>query len=217
MKTRKQFLVLGLGSFGSSVAEHLCRMGHEVMAVDADEHLVEEIAPVVTQAVQADATDEAALDSLDVGSFDAAVVGIGSDIRASVLVAVLLKEKGVPFVAAKAVDDLHAKVLMKMGVNRVIFPERDMGQRVARSLVTPHMLDLMELDDDHQVAEVVAPGAWMNHSLVEINVRRRYGLSVIAIRRGEKLIASPGADEVLRDGDVLLLLGKTADLERLPE
>lgn len=213
---KKQFLVLGLGRFGASLAESLCRLGHEVLAVDADEQLVEAIAPRVTQAVQADATDEDALESLGVQNFDAAIVSIGTNIRDSILVSVLCKEKGIPFVAAKAVDDLHAKVLRKVGVDRVIFPERDMGQRVARSLVMPNILDLVELSNDYEIAEVVAPAAWCGRTLVDINVRRNYGVSVIAIRRGAELIASPGAEERPQTGDVLVLLGKTKDIDRIP-
>lgn len=212
---KKQFLVLGLGRFGASLAESLCRLGHEVLAVDADELLVDEIAPRVTQAVQADATDEDALESLGVRNFDAAIVSIGSNIRDSILVSVLCKEMGVPFVAAKAVDDLHAKVLRKVGVDRVIFPERDMGQRVARSLVTPNILDLVDLSNDYEIAEVVAPGGWYGRTLADINVRRKYGVSVIAIRRGEELIASPGAEEKPHTGDVLVLLGKTKDIDNI--
>ena len=149
MKKQKQsFVVLGLGRFGSSVARSLCELGHEVLAVDRDEKLVENIAPDVTQAVQANAVDEDALAELGVQNFDAAIVAIGTDIRASILATVLLKEAGVPKVLAKAVDDLHARVLYKVGADRVIFPERDMGQRVARSLVAPNILDLMALSDD---------------------------------------------------------------------
>lgn len=212
---KKQFLVLGLGRFGTSVAESLCKLGHEVLAVDADEQLVQDVAPLVTQAVQADATDEEILDSLGVKNFDAAIVSIGSNIRDSILVSVLCKEMGVPFVAAKAVDELHAKVLRKVGVDRVIFPERDMGQRFAKSLVTPNILELVELSDDYEIAEVLAPATWCGRTLADINVRRNYGVSVIAIRRGERLVASPGADEVPQRDDVLVMMGKSRDIDRI--
>lgn len=209
----KQFAVLGLGRFGSSIAENLCKMGHEVLAIDSDEELVQAVAPFVTQAVQADATDEEALESLGIQNFDAAIVSIGSNVRDSILVSVLCKEMGVPFVVAKAMDELHGKVLRKVGVDRVIFPERDMGQRVAKSLVMPNILDLVELADGYEIAEVVAPGSWCGRSLLDINVRRKYGVSVIAIRRGDALIASPGADECPQNGDVLVLLGKSKDID----
>ena len=210
---RKQFVVLGLGQFGRSVAENLCRMGYEVLGVDSDEEMVDLAAPVVTQAVQANATDEEALESLGLGNFDAAIVAIGANVRDSILVTVLCKEKGVPYVAAKAVDDLHAKVLQKVGADRVIFPERDMGQRVARSLVTPDIVDLVDLSDDYEIAEVLVPNGWCGHTLLEVNVRQKYGVSLIAIRREKELIASPGSDTVIRSGDVLVVLGKTGDID----
>ena len=209
MKKQKQsFVVLGLGRFGSSVARSLCELGHEVLAVDRDEKLVEAIAPDVTQAVQANAVDEDALAELGVQNFDAAIVAIGTDIRASILATVLLKEAGVPKVLAKAVDDLHARVLYKVGADRVIFPERDMGQRVARSLVAPNILDLMALSDDDQIAELTLPTNWAGKTIVELNIRRNFGVSVLGIHRGGKFLTSPGAETMLMAGDVLLVMGK---------
>lgn len=216
MKNRKrQYIVLGLGRFGSSVAIQLSRMGHEVLAVDSDENLVQAIAPHVTQAVQVDATDESALAGLDVGSFDAAVIAIGTNTRDSILVTVLCKEAGVPLVVAKAVDELHAKVLRKVGADRVVFPERDMGQRVARALDTPNIIELIELSGEHRIAEVYAPEKWCGRTLVDVNVRRNYGLSIIGIRRGGEFLASPGADMTLRRGDILLVLGRVRDIEAI--
>ena len=196
MKKQKQsFVVLGLGRFGSSVARSLCELGHEVLAVDRDEKLVENIAPDVTQAVQANAVDEDALAELGVQNFDAAIVAIG-------------KEAGVPKVLAKAVDDLHARVLYKVGADRVIFPERDMGQRVARSLVAPNILDLMALSDDDQIAELTLPTDWADKTIVELNIRRNFGVSVLGIHRGGKFLTSPGAETMLMAGDLLLVMGK---------
>lgn len=212
---KKQFLVLGLGRFGSSLAMNLCKLGYEVLAVDSKADLVEDIAPYVTQAVQANATDEEALEALGIRNFDVAVVSIGTNIRDSILVSVLCKEMGVGYVVAKAVDELHAKVLRKVGVDRVVFPERDMGQRVARSLVMPNILDLMELSNDYQIAEIKAPDSWCGRTLVEINVRRNYGVSILAIHRGKDFLASPGADASLRAGDILLVLGKQHDIDAI--
>lgn len=214
-KKKRQYLVLGLGRFGSSVAQHLCQLGHEVLAVDSDETLVEDAAEYATQAIQADATDEAALREIDPASFDAAVVAMGSNIRDSILVTVLCKEAGVPLVIAKAVDDLHAKVLRKVGADRVVFPERDMGQRLARALDTPNILELIELSGDFRIAEMVVPERWVGRSLADVNVRRDYGLSVIGIRRNGAFIASPGAEEVFRVGDILLVLGQQKDIDAI--
>ena len=166
------------------------------------------IRAAVTQAVQANAVDEDALAELGVQNFDAAIVAIGTDIRASILATVLLKEAGVPKVLAKAIDDLHARVLYKVGADRVIFPERDMGQRVARSLVAPNILDLMALSDDDQIAELTLPTDWADKTIVELNIRRNFGVSVLGIHRGGKFLTSPGAETMLMAGDLLLVMGK---------
>ena len=214
-KQKKQYIVIGLGRFGRSVATNLAALGHEVLAVDSNEDNVEHIAPFVTQAVQADATDEATLRDLGASEFDAAIVCIGSASRDSILVTVLCKEAGVPQVIVKAEDELHAKILRKVGADRVVFPEKDMGQRVARALDAPGILDMMELAGDYRIAEVFAPAAWWIKTLVDIHVRRNYGLAIIGIRRGREFIASPGADSRLHEGDVLLVLGKQGDIDAI--
>jgi len=211
----KQFLVLGLGRFGTSVARTLCELGQEVLAVDANEHLVEAIAPHVTQAIQLDATDEEALASLEVQSFDVAIVSIGQNTRDSILVSVLLKELGVPYLVAKANDELHAKVLRKIGVDRVVFPERDMGARLARNLLTPNVLELMELTGDYQIIEIRVPAKWVDNSIIDLNVRRRYGLNILAILRGERFLVSPAPDMLFEQGDTVLVMGRKDDIERL--
>lgn len=214
-RQRKQYVVIGLGRFGTSVAMHLGALGHEVLAVDSDEAHVERVAPFVTQAVQANATDEESLRELGVSAFDAAVVCIGANSRDSILVTVLCKEAGVPQVIAKAEDELHAKILRKVGADRVVFPEQDMGQRVARSLDAPGILDMMDLAADYRIAEIASPAAWWGKTLVDVHVRRNYGISIIGIRRGKEFIASPGADARLHEGDVLLVLGKQGDIDAI--
>ena len=211
----KQFLVLGLGRFGMSLARTLCELGHEVLAVDADEALVNDMAPYVTQALQLDATDETALSELDVRNFDAAIVSIGQNTRDSILVCVLLKELGVPYLIAKANDDLHAKVLKKIGADRVVFPERDMGARLARSILTPNMLDLMNLSDDYQIAEIRVPDKWVGSSIIGVNVRRHYGLNILAIHRDGRFLVSPAPDLLFEAEDTLLVMGEKNDIELL--
>ena len=216
MKTKKkQFLVIGLGRFGSSLAKTLCEMGHEVLAVDRSADAVDDVSPFVTQALQANATDDEVFASLDAGSYDAAIVSIGSNVRDSILISVLCKEAGVPLVLAKAMDDLHAKVLSKVGVDRVIFPERDMGQRVARALVMPKMLELMSLTGDTKVAETALPEKWENRTLEEINIRRNYGVTILAVRRGEETVTALGADFRLLPGDTLLMLGEESAIDAI--
>lgn len=209
------YLVFGLGRFGSSLARSLCEQGQQVMAIDTNEELVQDIAPYVTEAIQLDATDEVALGSLGINNFDAAVVSIGQNIRDSILICVLLKEMGIPLLIAKASDEVHAKVLRKIGVDRVVFPERDMGERVARSLTAPGVLDLMQLDNDFQIVEIRMPEKWAGSSLMELKIRRRYGISVLAIHRDGSYIVSPEAEQLLQEGDVLLVLGKLEDIENL--
>ena len=211
----KQFLVFGLGRFGTSLAKTLCEMGQEVLAIDSDEEIVNSIAPFVTQAMQLDATDEEVLKTLGVNNFDAAIVSIGQDMQASILVCVLLKELGVPYVIAKANDELHAKVLRKIGADRVIFPERDMGARLARSILAPNVLDLMNLSDDYQIIEIRVPEKWVGNSLIGLNVRRHYGLNILAIHRQESFVVSPAPDMLFEAGDILLVMGKKDDIEKL--
>ena len=213
----KQYLVLGLGRFGMSIAKTLCELGQEVLAVDSDAELVNDIAPHVTQAMQLDATDEDVLATLGVNNFDAAIVSIGQNTRDSILVCVILKELGVPYLIAKANDDLHAKVLRKIGADRVIFPERDMGARVARSILTPNVLDLMNLSDDYQIIEIRVPSKWVGNSIIGLNVRRHYGLNILAIHRQERFLVSPAPDMLFASGDTLLVMGKKEDIERLEE
>lgn len=213
----KQFLVFGLGRFGTSLAQSLCKQGQEVLAVDADEELVNDIAPYVTQAVQLDATDESALQSLGIKNFDAAVVSIGQNTRDSILVCVLLKEMGIPYLVAKATDDLHAKVLRKIGVDRVVFPERDMGVRLARTIISPGVLELMNLSDDYQLMEIVPPKNWIGQTLMGLNVRRKYGVNILAIHRQEQFDMSPAPDRVFKEGDTLLVMGKKTDIEKLDQ
>ena len=214
---KKQFLVLGLGRFGSALARSLCEMGHEVLAVDSDAEAVQAISPHVTQAVQADATDDEVFSSLDAGSYDAAIVSIGSNVRDSILISVLCKEAGVPLVVAKASDDLHAKVLSKVGVDRVVFPERDMGQRAARALVMPQMLDLMTLTGDARVAEMHLPEKWQNKTLVQADIRRNWGVTVLAVRRGEQTITTLNADFLLLPGDIVLVLGTQRAIDAIQD
>lgn len=216
MKT-KQFIVLGLGRFGMSLAKTLCELGQEVLAVDESEELVNEAAPYVTQALQMDATDETALAELGVNNFDAAIVSIGQNTRDSILVCVLLKELGIPYLIAKANDDLHAKVLCKIGADRVVFPERDMGARVARSILAPNVLDLMNLSDDYQIVEIHVPEKWVGNSIIGVNVRRHYGLNILAIHREGRFLMSPAPDLLFEEQDTLLVMGRKNDIERLEE
>ena len=204
----KQYLVLGLGRFGMSIAKTLCELGQEVLAVDSDAELVTDIAPYVTQAMQLDATDEDVLATLGVNNFDAAIVSIGQNTRDSILVCVILKELGVPYLIAKANDDLHAKVLRKIGADRVIFPEREMGRRVAAQYSMNNLTDYIELSDEYSIIEMPVPEPWIGRTIIGLNVRRHYGLNILAIHRQERFLVSPAPDMLFASGDTLLVMGK---------
>ncbi|MDI6710628.1 MAG: TrkA family potassium uptake protein [Bacillota bacterium] len=210
----KQFAVIGLGRFGSSVATSLAKMGYEVLAIDNDEAKINAIMDDVTHAVQADALDEEALKALGMRNFDVVIVAIGHDIQANILITVMLKEMGVKKVVAKARTELHGKVLARVGADRVVFPERDMGVRVARALVSGNILDAIELSPEYSIMEVVAPGSTIGRSLGEAALRRQHGISILAIRRGADVIIAPGADQTVQEGDVLVAVGRNDRLER---
>lgn len=211
----RQFAVIGLGKFGASVARTLAEMGHEVLAIDKDPDKIQHLADSVTHAVQADATDEEALRVIGIRNVDVAVVTIGQDIRASILASLILKEIGVGLVVAKATDELHGRLLEKLGVDRVVYPERDMGVRLANSLASSNILEYIELSPDYGVAEIVATEDFANKTLRDLNLRARYGANVVAIRSGDDVKVSPGADDRVREGDILVVLGSTESLDML--
>ncbi|MEG0773162.1 TrkA family potassium uptake protein [Clostridium sp.] len=212
---KKQFIVIGLGRFGTSVAETLYALGNDVLAVDSDEEVVQNISEKVTHAVQLDANDENSLRALGISNFEVAIVSIGSDIQASILATLLAKEMGVKHIVAKANDVLHAKVLYKIGANRVIFPERDMGVRVAHNLCSSSILDYIELSPDFSIAEIVSPRQWEGNTLKQLNLRATYGINVMAIKRNNEIDVSPGADEVIMPGDVIVAIGGTQELNSI--
>jgi trk system potassium uptake protein TrkA len=213
----KQVAVIGLGRFGSSVARTLAESGCEVLAVDADEARVKAIADHVTDAVCANALEEEALRGLGLRNFEVIVVAIGHEVEASILVTVLLKEMGIPKIVAKAQDELHGRVLQKVGADIVVFPERDMGIRLAHTLISRNVIDEIQLSTDYSILEMVVPHRFLHRSLKELALRQRFGLSVLAIRREDRIIVSPDAEQTLEEGDILVVLGQPEKLERLNE
>lgn len=211
----KQIAVLGLGRFGRSLAKSLEDMGHEVLGVDANEEIVDEMSEVITNAVQANVQEENALRQLGITNFDVVVVSIGGDIQASIMTTMLLKEMGVPYIVCKVTTDLHAKIVSKLGADRVIFPERDMGIRLARSIANSDILEFIELSSEHSMLEIHTPQDWAEHTIIESNVRARYGIYIVAIRRGDEMIVTPGPSETLHKGDILIVIGSNDQLEKL--
>lgn len=216
-KKNKQYVVFGLGKFGSSVAISLFKFGNDVLAIDTSEEAIKEISEYVTHAVQADGTDEDTLRSLGIRNFDVAVVAIGSNInmQSSIMIVMLLKEIGVNYVMAKAQNEIHKKVLEKIGADRVIFPEREIGNRIARNLTSDNIVDYIELSSEYSIVEIVALKDWQSKTLVELNMRAKHGINVMAIRRGGGIDISPDANEKLKEGDVLIVIGSNNDLQKI--
>jgi len=215
MKKTKQFAVIGLGRFGTSVATTLHEMGYEVLAIDNDEERVQEFSNEVTHVVQADTTDEDTLKALGIRNFDVVVVAIGVDIQANILTTLQLKELGVPYIVAKANSRLHGKMLEKLGADRVVYPERDMGQRVAHNLVSSTVMDYIELSPDLNIMEISVPGALVGKTLAQTDLRVKYDINVVAIKRGEEIIVPPRPSEKILAEDVLVVVGNIKGIQRL--
>lgn len=211
----RQFAVIGLGRFGSSVARTLHSMGYQVLAIDRDEERVRTMVDYTTRCVVADSTDENAIKSLGIRNFDVVIVGIGGDIQASILVTLMLKELGVNYVVVKAQNDLHGKVLYKIGADKVVFPERDMGFRVAQNLVSSNILEYIELSPDVSIIEIVASEKMVGRELRQLDLRNRFNVNVIAIKRGGEINITPRADNRIEKDDIMVVVGDKEDLRRL--
>jgi trk system potassium uptake protein TrkA len=215
---KKQFVVIGLGRFGGSITKTLVSLGHEVMALDKDEHKVQEFALIATQAVQADSTDEQAMRELGIRNFDQAIVAIGDDIQASILTTLILKDIGVSKVSVKATNDYHSKVLEKIGADRIIHPERDMGVRVAHHIVSENVIDYIELSPEYSLVEVVASAAMDGKTLGVLDIRANYGCNIMAIRtRDDVMNISPRAEDEIQQGDILVVIGSNKDINHFEE
>jgi len=224
----KQFVVIGLGRFGSSVARSLSQKKFDVLAIDQNEERVKEMEGMVSQAVVMDATDKRGLTELGIVDFDTAIVSMGESVENSIMITLVLKELGVKQVVVKAQNDLHSKILKKVGADRIIFPEREMGERLAESLASPKILDYIELSKTHGIIELVAPKKLCGKSLGEVKFREKYKVSVIAVKRKvpftkadgttdfkEEIIIAPGGQDEIISGDLLVLLGKLENFEKI--
>lgn len=209
------FVIFGLGKFGRSVAQTLVENDCEVLAIDINEDVIQEIADTVTHAVQADVTDADALRALGVSNFDVAVIAISNNLQASIMSTILAKEMGVKYILAKAQNDIHKRVLEKVGADKVIFPEREIGVRIANNLISENFVDFIELSDDYSIVEISVIDDWVGKSLKELNMRVNYGINVMAIRKGESISITPGPDLVLQSADVLVVIGGNKDLRKI--
>ena len=211
----KSYVVVGLGRFGAEVARQLHELGCEVLAMDLRDDLVQDVANNVTHAVVSDGQDKEVLKALGVRDFDCAVIAIGDNLAASVLVTMNMKELGIRHIVCKAHDDTHRRVLEKLGADRVVIPEKETAARLARSLSSPNVLDYIELSDDYGIVEVPAPKSWQGKSLKDLNIRAKLGVNIIAIRRGGGINVSPAAEFAFESDDVVVVLGDSAALDAL--
>ena len=213
----KTFVVIGLGRFGTAVATELCELGHEVLAIDAHEESVQQVAERVTHAVTGDARDPAVLRALGVRNYDCAIVAVGDDVGNSALITLNLKEIGLKRVICKAQSHVHRKVLEKIGADRVVFPEHEMGVKLAQGLSSSNVLNFIELSEDFGIVELEIPKSWQHRSIRDLDVRARYHVNIIAVRKGSTglLDVSPGADYVLEGKDAVVTLGRNEDINRL--
>ena len=211
----KNFVVIGLGRFGSAIARELCELGHQVLAMDTNRELVQYIADDVTHAVVGDGRDPSVLEALGVKDYDCAVVAIGSDVGSSALITMRLKELAVPQVVCKAQSHVHQRLLEKVGADRVVFPEHEMGIKVAQGLAHSNIINFIELSPEYGIVEIDLPNGWAGKTIRDLDVRAKYEVNVIAVRRGQDINVAPGAQCVLFAGDKLMVIGRDANISAL--
>ena len=211
----KQYIVIGCGRFGSALAKKMSELGNEVMVIDKSREVIENIADEVTHTAILDVTDENHLRSIGLGNFDVAIVAISSDIRASIMATIMAKELGVSKVVCKAKDELEAKVLYKVGADKVVFPERDMGIRVAYNLVSDNILDQINLDPEYSIMEIVTPAKWIDKTIIELNLRAEYDITVLAVKTGSGLKVMPSPNYCMREGNILIIIGNINNINEI--
>lgn len=211
---KQEFAVIGLGRFGGAICEELSHEGMNVLAIDIDEQRVNAFKNIASHAVIADSTDEEALNALGIKNIDHVIVAIGDNIQASILTTVILTELGIKQITVKAQNDYHEKILNKIGAHVVVHPERDMGRRLAQSLISSNIIDFIELSDTHKIVEVKASKKMIGKNLAELEIRAKYGCNVVAIKRGDEMIISPQAQQTIEREDILIIIGKDEDISR---
>ncbi|WP_017185865.1 potassium channel family protein [Alkalibacillus haloalkaliphilus] len=211
---KRLYAVIGLGRFGGSICKELSREGMEVLAIDNDEEKVNEFKEVASHAVIADSTDEIALKDLGFRNIDHVIVAIGDNVHASILTTLIVKELGISTITVKAQNDYHEKVLEKIGADEIVHPERDMGRRIAHSIISSNILDYLELSDEHSVVEVKAGDKMDGETIIDLDIRARFGCNVVAIKRGKEINVSPMAHDVIEKGDIIIVIGSDKDIHR---
>ncbi|MBV7272795.1 potassium channel family protein [Clostridium thailandense] len=212
---KKQYVVIGLGRFGTAVAKTLYELNNDVLAIDSNEKIIQEISEYVTHAISTNATDEDSLKSLGISNFDVAVIGIGVNMEDSIMATLLAKELGVKYVIAKANTNVHAKILYKIGADKVVFPERDTGIRVAQDMVSSSILDYIDLSSEYGIAEIIPSEQWNDKTLEQLNLRASYGINIVAIKRSDDINIAPTPDYKILKGDIIVAIGKYKHLNKL--
>ncbi len=211
---KREFAVIGLGRFGGSICEELSMEGMKVLAIDINEHKINEFKNIASHSVIIDSTDESALKEIGINNIDHVIVAIGDDIQASILTTVILTDLNVKKITVKAQNDYHAKILKRIGADQVVHPERDMGKRLAHSIISNNILDYLELSEDHSIVEVKVGERMIGKTLIDLNIRADYGCNVVAIKRGKQMNVSPSADETLQVEDILIVIGADDDISK---
>lgn len=214
---KRQFAVIGLGRFGRAVCETLHANGYDVLGIDQDPKLVSEVLAdrVVANAISLDSTDDTALREAGIFEIETVIVAIGNYLKESIITCLNLKEGGVKSVVAKVSSDTHEKILRRLGVDIIVFPEHEAGQHLAYSLTTPSIVDRFKLDPDNSIVEIKVPDQFCNKTLMDLQLRKNYGVSVLAIGCEEKFQINPSPTERLQTGMILVLIGQNDDIQRL--
>lgn len=212
---KKDFLVIGLGQFGMSVAKTLARQGYGVIAIDKNKEHVQEIADDIEYAVVGDGTDPQLLSTLGLERLDAAVIAVTNDMEASIMATITVKEMGVRKVVVKAISDMHEKIVLKLGADSVVFPERFMGERTAKNLTAGSFVDLVELSPEITIAEVAVKKEWIGKTLIDLAFRKEYQINVVAVKEDDQINVSPEPDKPLKEGQILVVIGSYKSLGRL--
>ncbi|MDD4002593.1 MAG: TrkA family potassium uptake protein [Clostridia bacterium] len=215
-KKNSQFAIIGLGQFGTALAKRLYEMDKDVLAIDIDEEKINQISSYVTHSIEGDGGDEDVLKKIGINNFDVVAVCMGNKMQSSILATLICKQMGVKYIIAKAQNEKHKSVLEKIGADLIVFPEVDMGKKIASRLVNPNLTDIIELTDKYNMIEILTPAVWVNKSLTEINLRKDYAVSVMLIKRSDgDVTVTPGGDSILFSGDSVVICGKNEDIDKI--
>lgn len=213
--SKKEFMIIGLGQFGKSLVSTLYNSDVDLLVIDRDTHKLEEIEGMATQAICADASKQEVLEQFDIKSFDGAIITVGHDMEFSVKTVMHLNEMGMPFIMAKATTDFEGRILTKVGADKIIYPDREVGYRLGKEIASGNYYDALDLSDTHSITDLVIPSDWINKSIIDLNLRKSYGFNVLGIRRQDEVIVNPKPDLPLQDEDILIVLGSNKEIDEV--